>query len=165
MSTKNQEDAAKRAEALAQLTVSGRRLSDAVVLFHTRAAEAFGLGTSESKALGFIQQFGPISHRELTARLGLKPASVTNILDRLEAKGWIQRKKSPTDARSILLTVVPEKVEHFRAVVFGPLMSRMQSVYDGFDTEQLVLISQAFEAIAAAQEAAARDLNGTASVP
>lgn len=158
MSATNRTDATHRSDALAQLAVSGRRLSDAIVLFHTRAAEAFGLGTSETKALGFIQQSGPITHRELTERIGLKPASVTNILDRLEAKGWVRREKSPTDARSILLTIVPEKAEEFRAAVFGPLMDRVHGAYAGFDAEELMLISRAFNAIAAAQEAAARDL-------
>jgi len=158
MSTESADQTPHRAEALNQLSTAGRRMSDAVVLFHTRAAEAFGLGASESKALGFIERFGPMTHRDLTERIGLKPASVTNILDRLETKGWVRRQKSEDDGRRVLLNIVPEKVETYRKTVFGPLMAQMDSVYDNYDTAELVLIARAFEQIAAAQEKALRDL-------
>ena len=159
MSTADEIEQARRAEALERLNLAGRRLSDAVVLFHARAAEVFGLGASETKALGFIQRFGPMTHRDLTERIGLKPASVTNIIDRLEAKGWVRRQKSDEDARRVLLTVVPEKAESYRRTVFGPLMARLQGVYDGFSTLELEMIAQAFDAIAAAQEAAAQEID------
>jgi DNA-binding MarR family transcriptional regulator len=158
VSSHDEDQAGPRAEAIRKLTVAGRRLSDATVLFHTKAAEAFGLGASETKALGFIQRFGPMTHRDLTERIGLKPASVTNILDRLEAKGWVRRQRSDEDGRRVLLTVVPEKVDAFRQKVFGPFMMRLEGVYAAFGTEELTLIARAFDSIAAAQEAAARDL-------
>lgn len=147
-----------RDEALQRLDEAGRRMSDAIVLFHARAAEVFGLGASETKALGVLQRFGPMTHRELTQWIGLRPASVTNMLDRLEAKGWVQRRKSEEDGRSVLLSIVPEKAERFRSTVFGPLMTRLQGIYDGFDATELARIAEAFNRIAEAQEAASRDL-------
>lgn len=155
------DDIPSRAEALERLGIAGRRLSDAVVLFHSRAAEAFGRGASETKTktLGVIQRFGPMTHRDLTEHVGLKPASVSNILDRLEAKGWIRRQRSSEDARSVLVTTLPEKTGHFRKTVFGALMARLQGVHDGYDAAELLLIADAFGAIAAAQEAAADDLD------
>lgn len=159
MSTRSDDPQSSRAEALQRLDAAGRRLSDAVVLFHARGAEAFGLGASETKALGFIQRFGPMTHRDLTERIGLKPASVTNMLDRLESKGWIRRQKSEEDGRRVMLSLVPEKAERFQSAVFQPLMTRLKEVYTGYDTTQLMLIGEAFDAIAAAQEAAVRDLD------
>lgn len=158
MSTGTDGPTPSRAEALRRLEAAGRHLSDAVVLFHAHAAEAFGLGASETKALGYIQRFGPMSHRDLTERIGLKPASVTNMLDRLEAKGWIRREKSEEDGRRVLLSLVPEKTERFQAAVFGPLMTRLKDVYAGFETTELILIGRAFGAVATAQEAALRDI-------
>lgn len=80
------------------------------------------------------------------------------MLDRLEAKGWVQRRKSEEDGRSVLLSIVPEKAERFRSTVFGPLMTRLQGIYDGFDATELARIAEAFNRIAEAQEAASRDL-------
>lgn len=151
-----------RTEALERLHAAGRRLSDATVLFHARAAEAFGLGASETKALGILQRFGPMTHRDLTERVGLKPASVTNMLDRLESKGWVRRQKSNEDARRVLLTIVPEKAEAFGRTVFAPLMARLEAVYDGYATAELHRIAEAFDAIAAAQEVAAREIKSPA---
>ena len=156
------EERRTRDEALQRLHTAGRRLSDATVLFHARAAEAFGLGASETKALGILQRFGPMTHRDLTERVGLKPASVTNMLDRLEAKGWVTRQKSDEDARRVLLTIVPEKAEAYGEAVFGPLMARLEAVYDGYATAELHRIAEAFDAIAAAQEAAAREIQSPA---
>lgn len=133
-------------------------MSDATVLFHARASEAFGLGASETKALGFIQRFGPMTHRDLTERIGLKPASVSNIIDRLEEKGWVHRQRSEEDGRRVLLTAVPAKVDAFRRQVFGPLMQRLDRVYEELDTQDLVLVAKAFELIAAAQKEATSDL-------
>ncbi|MFN3685795.1 MarR family winged helix-turn-helix transcriptional regulator [Salinarimonas sp.] len=148
----------ERAEAIRRLTLAGRRLSDATVLFHTKMADGFGLGASETKALGFVQRFGPMTHGELTERVGLKPASVTNIIDRLEEKGWLVRRRSQQDARRVLLSVVPEKVETLHREIFAPFMERLDGVYAEFGTDELRTIARAFDAIAAAQEDAARDL-------
>lgn len=154
------EERRTRDEALQRLHTAGRRLSDATVLFHARAAEAFGLGASETKALGILQRYGPMTHRDLTERVGLKPASVTNMLDRLEAKGWVTRQKSSEDARRVLLSIVAEKAEAYGRNAFGPLMARLEAVYEGYATPELRLIAEAFDAIATAQEAAAREIKG-----
>jgi len=57
-----------RDEALERLGRAGRAMSDAIVLFHGRAAEVFGMGPTDWKALGMIAQHGPMSHRELADR-------------------------------------------------------------------------------------------------
>lgn len=147
-----------RDEALERLGRAGRAMSDAIVLFHGRAAEVFGMGPTDWKALGMIAQHGPMSHRELVSRLRLKPASVTNILDRLQNAGWIERKRSTEDGRSIEVVANEEKLGAFRHRVFGPLMGRLSEVYDSYDEDELTLIADAFERIAAAQTAAAADL-------
>jgi DNA-binding MarR family transcriptional regulator len=36
------------------------------------------------------------------------PASVTNVVDRLEGEGLVQRRAHPTDRRAILATLTPE---------------------------------------------------------
>jgi DNA-binding MarR family transcriptional regulator len=94
------------------------------------------------------------------SRLGLKPASVTNILDRLQAAGWVARTRSADDGRGIKVSVNDEKITAFRQRVFGPLLSRLNEVYDGYDAHELALIAGAFARIAKAQAAAAAELQG-----
>jgi DNA-binding MarR family transcriptional regulator len=143
---------------MAALAEAGRALSDAMVLFHSRASESVGLGATDWKALGLIAQGGPMTHGELREKLKLKPASVTNILDRLEAGGWIERRRSPHDGRSVVVTVNEARVGEMRKRVFGPLMQRMNHVYAQYDTAELNLLADAFSRIAKAQQAALEDL-------
>lgn len=148
----------ERDKALERLAQTGRAMSDAIVLFHARAAEAFSMGSSDWKALGLIAQHGPISHRELVRHLGLKPASVTNILDRLQSAGWVERKRSSEDGRSIEITANEERLGSFRRQVFGPLMTRLNEVYGQYTDAELTLLADAFARIADAQNKAVEDI-------
>jgi len=143
---------------MAALAEAGRALSDAIVLFHSRASDSVGLGATDWKALGLIAQGGPMTHGELREKLKLKPASVTNILDRLEAGGWIERRRSPHDGRSVVVTVNEARVGEMRERVFGPLMERMAEVYARYDSGELRLLADAFARIAHAQTAATAEL-------
>ena len=143
---------------MAALAEAGRALSDAIVLFHSRASDSVGLGATDWKALGLIAQGGPVTHGELREKLKLKPASVTNILDRLEAGGWIERRRSPHDGRSVVVTVNEARVGEMRERVFGPLMERMAEVYARYDSGELRLLADAFARIAHAQTAATAEL-------
>lgn len=158
--SRSREDDAARAKALEEVLRSGRALSDAIVLFHAGAADAMGMGASEWKALGLIAQHGPLSHRDLVDRMGLKPASVTNILDRLQAGGWIARQRSSADARSIEITADEARLGELRGRIFGPLMRRLGEVYDRYTLDELRLIADALSRIADAQQAAAEEIGG-----
>lgn len=59
-----------------------------------------------------VEQFHILKHTEMQdglnqnqicEQLGKKPANVTRILDRLEKKGWIERRPNPVDRRSSLI--------------------------------------------------------------
>lgn len=152
------EGSSKREDVLRRLGDAGRAMSDAAVLFHTRAGARFGLGVTDWKALGIIELSQPMTHRDLVDRLGLKPASVTNILDRLEKQDWIQRTKSESDARRISISVNQEKLARYRWQIFGPMMEKLGEVYNTYSTEELLLIARALEEIARAQEEAAKEL-------
>ena len=58
-----------------------------------------GLGTGQPKLLVHLERQGPCSQRELADLLHIRPASAGELLNRLEAKGWIDRRPSPRDKR------------------------------------------------------------------
>jgi predicted transcriptional regulator len=92
-----------RAELLAQLRRVGREHSDATVLFHSALASQLGLHPTDYKALGVLDRLGPMSAGDLGRHTGLAAASVTNLIDRLVAKGFLRREPDPTDRRRALL--------------------------------------------------------------
>jgi DNA-binding MarR family transcriptional regulator len=92
-----------RAELLADLRRVGREHSDATVLFHSALASEIGLHPTDYKALGVLDRLGPMSAGELGRHTNLAAASVTNLIDRLVAKGFLRRELDPLDRRRVLL--------------------------------------------------------------
>jgi DNA-binding MarR family transcriptional regulator len=73
---------------------------------------------------------------QMAARLGTDTAGMTRLLDRLETKGFIARKISPDDRRSLVVVlgprsknILPRLIPAFRQVNTGLL--------DGFDEHEL----------------------------
>jgi DNA-binding MarR family transcriptional regulator len=92
-----------RAELLADLRRVGREHGDATVLFHSALAAQIGLHPTDYKALGVLDRLGPMSAGELGRHTGLAAASVTNLIERLVAKGYLRREPDPLDRRRALL--------------------------------------------------------------
>lgn len=69
--------------------------------FAPMASEA-GLSVTEALALWKLRT-GPCKSSEIAARMGLSPSTMTGILDRLEAGGWLLRRSDPEDRRAVLL--------------------------------------------------------------
>src|SRR5215468_10291209 len=94
----------------ARLVWARRDLSAAAVMFHTALAACQGLTATEEKALDLLDRYGPLTGRQLAQRSALAPASVTNLLDRLEAKGFARRTRNPADGRSVLIEMTPDRL-------------------------------------------------------
>lgn len=76
-----------------------RRLSAAVDLFDEACCQQLRLNRSDLRALNLLED-GPVSMKTIADRLGLTPGSVTQLVDRLERQGWVERVPSPVDRRS-----------------------------------------------------------------
>jgi DNA-binding MarR family transcriptional regulator len=102
-----------RTELLAQLRRVGREHGDATVLFHSALAAEAGLHPTDYKALTVLDRLGPMSAGELGRHTGLAAASVTNLIERLVAKGFLRREPDPLDRRRALLHAdLSELIEH-----------------------------------------------------
>jgi DNA-binding MarR family transcriptional regulator len=102
-----------RAELLAQLRRVGREHGDATVLFHSALAAEAGLHPTDYKALTVLDRLGPMSAGELGRHTGLAAASVTNLIERLVAKGFLRREPDPLDRRRALLHAdLAELIDH-----------------------------------------------------
>lgn len=132
----------------------GRRLSTAIVLYHTALAEALGLNLTDYKCLELLIRRGDAaSPGQLSHDAGLSSASTTLVLDRLEAKGLIRRAAATGDRRRtvIQVTLNPALVEDFEAAT-GGMRGRMLALADGFSPRELGLIGRYLEGAAAALE-------------
>ncbi len=78
-----------------------------------RAALARQARISETDldALEHLEAAGPLTLRDLGARLALTSGAVTMLADRLERAGWVNRRPHPTDRRSVLLELSARAAE------------------------------------------------------
>ena len=92
-----------RTDLLTQLRRADREHGDATVFFHAALAAEANLHPTDYKALSVLDRLGPMSAGELGRHMSLAAASVTNLIDRLVAKGLLRREPDPLDRRRVLL--------------------------------------------------------------
>ena len=57
--------------------------------------------------LSYVAAYGPVRVGELKKVFGMKPSTLTGMLDRLECGDWILRYQNPADRRSLLVNATP----------------------------------------------------------
>jgi DNA-binding MarR family transcriptional regulator len=111
---------ATRQETLEMLARVGREHSDATVLFHSRLASFLDLHPTDYKTLGVLERLGPMSAGDISRHTGLATASVTNLIDRLERKGFARRVADQRDRRRVLVEARVERVNAARQSFRSP---------------------------------------------
>ncbi|MFI6814126.1 MarR family winged helix-turn-helix transcriptional regulator [Nonomuraea sp. NPDC050328] len=147
-----------RKKLLDDLTVAGRENSQAAVMFHSAVAARMGLGPSEEKTLDLLQRRGPLSAGEIVQHTGLAPASVTGLIDRLEAKWYVRRVRDARDRRRVMVEINPEML-HGGEDLFATLVNGLAELYEGYTDEQLELILDFLNRVTAIQTAATAEIS------
>jgi DNA-binding MarR family transcriptional regulator len=127
-----------REELLQAFTTALYHNSTFAVFFHTAVAEQIGLGATEEKTL-LILSNGPLSAGEIAQKTGLTTPSVTNLIDRLERKGFVQRVRDPNDRRRVFV-----EVNEARLAELGEIITSLQGTFsdlvEPYSDEQLATI-------------------------
>jgi DNA-binding MarR family transcriptional regulator len=147
-----------RKALLRALETAGRESSAATVMFHTAVAERRGLSPTDSKALDVLLRTGPLSHADLGRELGLAPASVSGVIDRLAERRYVERSPHPEDGRRILVTPDEERVYAEVAPLFAGWVRELDALYETYSDEELRVIADFLARAAERQRAATQDL-------
>jgi len=76
--------------------------------FLAQKVSELNLTSVQAMVLGFLTEEDQITSRELGKRTELDSATLTGILDRLEAAEFLERKSNPDDRRSIHIHLTPK---------------------------------------------------------
>jgi DNA-binding MarR family transcriptional regulator len=68
-----------------------------------RALDEVGLTMKGFAALATLVSDGPISQQRLSRRIRMDPATMVDVIDRLEESGYIVRRRNPADRREYAL--------------------------------------------------------------
>lgn len=92
---------------LSELTTAVQHMISASHELTARASRELGVNATDMSALALLNQFGPMGPAELAERLGLRSASVTVLIDRLERAGHARRSGHPHDRRRVTVAATP----------------------------------------------------------
>jgi DNA-binding MarR family transcriptional regulator len=125
---------------LQELSLVGREHSDAIVLFHATMANLLDLHPTDYKALSLIERLGAMSAGELAQHSGLAAASVTNLIDRLERRGFVRRVADARDRRRVLVEPVMDRVMAARSL-FASSQRSLTQLYIRYSDQDLMVIA------------------------
>ena len=130
---------ATRKETLETLARVGRENSDATVLFHSTMASLLELHPTDYKVLGILQRLGPRSAGEIAQHSGLAPASVTNLIDRLEQKGFVRR-ANHRDRRRVVVEPIADRLAGAQSM-FASTQRSLARLFEPYSDRELVVIA------------------------
>jgi len=87
------------------IVLSVQRAAHATAHAMAAAVAADRLSPAEANAMANLGE--PLTVSRLAAAAGVRPTTLTNLLDRLEGRGLLTRRPSPGDRRSLLVELTP----------------------------------------------------------
>ncbi|MGC0363283.1 DNA-binding MarR family transcriptional regulator [Rhodococcus sp. 27YEA15] len=111
------------------------------------ALEPFGLSPSQSRALRVLTRAGePVRLGFLAERLRIVPRSATDVVDSLEAAGWVSRTPDPDDRRAVLLQLTDSGAA-LAAEVAQAQRRESSDVFDDLDEDERTILHQLLERV------------------
>ena len=83
-----------------ELDINGKLVRNLWKVSHVLRDTSDGRG-SQQRILTVLLRSGKVTQAELTEYLGIRPASASEVLAKMESAGWIRREKNALDRRTI----------------------------------------------------------------
>ncbi len=133
-----------------------RRILRATELYGRTLAQTAGLTPVQIRVLQIVLSHGSATPKQISLQMGVSPATISTLLDRLETKSMLERQRSDVDRRqtNIVLT------EKGRKAVEGapdPLQQKYVKEFEALADWEQAMIVAALERVAAMLNASAID--------
>jgi DNA-binding MarR family transcriptional regulator len=109
MPTSRPATARRRRQLTRAIKESLRELSNQLSLLNHHISAHIDLNDTDLDCLELINRHGPLNPSALARRAGLRPATITGILDRLERGGWVARERHPSDRRAVVVRALGDR--------------------------------------------------------
>jgi DNA-binding MarR family transcriptional regulator len=130
----------ERAELAMAFIAAVRKTGSLMQLMSQAAADRIGINATDLNCLNILSFSGQLTAGELARATGLTTASITGVVDRLEAAGFVRRERDAADRRRVVIHLDADKALRTVAPVFGPMMGAWQRMAARYDDDDLRLI-------------------------
>ena len=152
-----QYDMKSRSKNAASVRALLRELGAQLGQLNHRVGARAQLRDGDIACLDFLARSGPQSPSALAEAMHVHRATMTGVLDRLAAEGWIARERDPTDRRAVLIRLLPQRVPGLMAHYAG-MNEAIDRIAAGYDSEQIAVIRDFLTKLVEAGRAANEDL-------
>jgi DNA-binding transcriptional ArsR family regulator len=125
------------------------RLVASVIVFNQQVAERLGMGMTDMQFMTHLQREGAITPGRLAQLTDLSSGTVSGVLERLEAAGYVRRERDPGDRRKVLVHLDEARVGRDVAPLYGRQGAHLAAVVDGFYAAEQGVIVRFLEALVA----------------
>lgn len=135
-----------------QSLIAIRRIFRATELYGRELARAAGLTAVQIRVLQIVEETGHATSKEISRRMGVAQATMTALVDRLAAKGMVERRRSESDRRQTNIFITEEG----RAAVKkapDPLQQRYVKQFEALEDWEQAMIVAALERVASMLDA------------
>ncbi len=127
-----------------------RRLQTAMAEAELALARRMQTNPTDLAAMGHLAgSAGPVGPTWLSGRLGLTPAAATELVDRLERAGHVERRRDSVDRRRVQLVPTESALSEVGGRL-APLLAALDGVVAGFSSEQRQTILDYLEQVGTA---------------
>lgn len=124
-----------------------RRILRATELYGRELAKAAGLTAVQIRVLQIVAETGISTPKAISARMGVSQATMTTLIDRMVAKGLVERQRSEVDRRQMNIMITSEGREAI-ARAPDPLHDRYVEAFDALPDWEQAMIVAALERVA-----------------
>ncbi len=119
-------------KAIRDNQTANQKLDHAVV-------KSLGINQTDGRCFDILDHHGPMSAGDLAAAAGLTSGAVTQVIDRLEERGFVERSDDPEDRRRVLAGITDEgrRVAHEH---YAPLARRAAEEFGRLSRADLELL-------------------------
>ena len=124
----------------AELKRRFRDVNNQIALLSHHVSVRVELRDVDLDCLDFLAQHGPASPSALARRVGVHPATMTGVIDRLEKGGWIARQRDENDRRAVVVSARQDAIgEVFRH--YEGMNAQLDAVCADYSPAELELIA------------------------
>lgn len=131
-----------REKLIEEISIAGRKLSTATIIFHEAVAEKAGMSGTDHKYLDLVFQEGPMTAGKLAELTGLTTGAITGIIDRLEKQGLVERKRDSDDRRKVMIIPMTENAMLKLGPIFESFRDELNRHYEKYSGEELEIIKK-----------------------